>query len=125
MSNCIIDAPDYIGGQPVAGRIMVVDAGGRWTQVPPGTAVPGSFLTGTISIAGLRVESVLSTTAAALGFFVKTPIVQQALLAATDIAIASNSLTGMDVIAAAFVSTNKAINSINLFMRNYGLQSTG
>jgi hypothetical protein len=50
---------------------------------------------------------------------------QQRLLAATDVALASDSLADMSVVALAINSSNRAINSLNLFLRNYGLQSTG
>ena len=144
MTHNIQDAQDYIGGKPIAGRIMVVDAGGRWTQGVDATtdltAVTASVLANTNSIAshavtlnevkstpifvGLKIGNLFSTTAASLGFFTVTPVSQQALLATLSTAIDSLQVEDSTVLAVVLNSLGLSFNSLNLYFKRFGLESS-
>ena len=124
------DLSDYIGGAGTSNYVICFDAGGRLTQAPVvGLGANPTFSTlniqGIDSAARLNVPGIFSAGTSRISFFGVASVAQQRLLAAANVAHTSADAANSALAALAFNSLGVAINSINLFFRNYGLQSTG
>lgn len=133
----IQEAQDYVGGAPITGRILVVDAGGRWTQGVDATTdltdvkasiaaqqVTLNEVKSTPTFVGLKIGTLFSTTAASLGFFAATPVSQQALLATLSTALDSLQAADSAVVMVVLNSLGLTVNSLNLYFKRFGLESS-
>lgn len=115
----IIDAGDYIGGRNLTpGKMMAVDALGRWTQ----STVPTVPSTETLGVtAELSVgNNVLYANADSLGYFGATPVAQQASVSVEKANYTSVDAVNSVTIMNALNALAKGINSLGAITNVFG-----